>query len=80
MLPDGFLVLFNTKSDWAHTLNPRGALVWEFCDGAHTPDQICEELASVLGDCDRSELRGDVQKLIETLLNEGLLSAKGCAV
>src|SRR5688500_6603598 len=45
VLPDGHVVLFSDTRDWGHTLNPRAALIWEFCDGEHTVAEIVSEVA-----------------------------------
>lgn len=73
LLPDGYVVLFSTKTDWAHTLNPTGALVWEFCDGQHSVDELVSEVAGLLAGSDRKLLRTEVELLLQELLAAGLV-------
>jgi hypothetical protein len=44
VLPDGHAVVFDGVSSWAHTLNPVGALVWEYSDGNHSLSEIVAEV------------------------------------
>lgn len=80
LLPDGYLVLFNTKTDWAHTINPSAALVWEFCDGRHTVADIVTELTAILQPADSGALMAEVTNLVETLSREGILTIGKAAV
>ncbi|HEY9868319.1 MAG TPA: PqqD family protein [Candidatus Obscuribacterales bacterium] len=73
LLPDGYVVLFSTKTDWAHTLNPTGALVWEFCDGQHSVDELVSAVAGLLAGSDPERLRTEVESLLQELLAAGLV-------
>ena len=73
LLPDGCVVLFSTKTDWAQILNPTGALVWEFCDGEHSVDEIASEVSSLLGQPSGEKILPDVEALVKELSEGGLL-------
>jgi hypothetical protein len=73
LLPDGFVVLFSTKTEWAHTLNPIGAIVWEYCDGCHSVDEIVAEVRQILEEKEEVQLSQVVRTFVEELLNSGLL-------
>lgn len=47
-MPDGSALLYDPATSQAHTLNPVGSFIWEYCDGTLTPDQIAAELADAL--------------------------------
>ena len=47
-MPDGSALLYNPATSEAHTLNPVGSFIWEYCDGTLTPEQIAAELADAL--------------------------------
>jgi hypothetical protein len=72
-LPDGLAVLVNNKTNWAHTLSPLGALVWEFCDGLHSADQIVAELGSIPEVASRSTLRQEVIDLLAKFDEDGFV-------
>ena len=74
LLPDGYLVLFNTKTDWALTLNPSAALVWDFCDGAHSLPEIVAELAAATESADKAVLKAEVESLVQQLARDSLLT------
>lgn len=74
LLPDGYVVLYGADSDWAHTLNPTGAMVWEFCDGEHTVDQIAGEVAALLQTADKESFQTDIARLLDELIGLGLVS------
>jgi hypothetical protein len=59
-----------------HLLNPSGALVWQCLDGGSTLDDICVDLADVLG-VPYETVAGDVGALVRRLLDDGLAVAPG---
>ena len=67
-------MLLNTKTDWAHTLNPSAALVWEFCDGVHNVQEIAAELSDGTQSGDATQLTAAVSDLVRQLVDENLLS------
>lgn len=73
LLPDGYLVVSSCKTDWAHTLNPVGALVWEFCDGSHDVSQIVAEVVDLLPSGQLENLEEQVSKFVSELTASGLL-------
>lgn len=48
LMPDGSSLLYDPASSEGHVLNVTGSFIWEYCDGALTPDQIAAELAELL--------------------------------
>lgn len=68
ILPDGYVVLFNTKNNWAHTLTPLGALTWELCDGQVSIDEIVDRIVELVGSetVDR-KLKEQITTLVDQL-------------
>src|SRR5689334_19583854 len=50
VLPDGTCLLFDNRTEMGHVLNALGALVWDYCDGSSTVDEIAIEVAGLLPD------------------------------
>lgn len=73
LMPDGHVVLFNSKTEWAQVLNPVGALVWEFCDGSTSVADMVDEIAGLLQVEDKSTLQNDINSLISELVKLGLI-------
>lgn len=73
LMPDGHVVLFNSKTEWAQVLNPVGALVWEFCDGCMSVPEMTGEIAGLLQVEDKSALQNDIKSLIGEFLGLGLV-------
>ncbi len=71
LLPDGHIVLFDEKTNWAMTLNPMGALIWEFCDGNHTASQIEQEITSLTDQ--HNDLDQNIESLLKELSESGLI-------
>ena len=65
LLPDGHVVLFNPQGTWAHIVNPLGALVWEFCDGEYSIDQIAETVLAVLAGAEADSMNQQLCALQE---------------
>ena len=59
-----------------HLLNPTGALVWRCLDGVSSLDEICGDLADVLG-VPLPRVHADVGALACRLLDDGLATAPG---
>lgn len=76
-LPDGFVVLVNKKTSWAHTLTPLGALVWEFCDGENSVDEIVSNLKAIPEIGQRVSLDQEVADLVRQLDEEGFFLEEG---
>ncbi len=72
-LPDGYVVLVNKKTNWAHTLTPLGGLVWEFCDGLNSVDEIVDKIQAIPEIGSRESLRQEVKDLVGQFDEEGFL-------
>lgn len=70
-LPDGMIILVNKKTSWAHTLTPLGALVWEFCDGENSVEEIVANIQSIPEIGERPTLGQEINELVQQLDNEG---------
>jgi pyrroloquinoline quinone biosynthesis protein D len=71
---DGEVLLYKTGTHKAVYLNETAALVWKLCDGERTVGDIAKLLADSFPNC--GTLEQDVQKAMETLLREGVISAR----
>jgi hypothetical protein len=79
LLPDGYLVIADPFSAQAVTLNPLGALIWEFCDGRHSIEDILVELTA-LGVDVLPTLDSDVRALISDMKDMSLLTLENVKV
>jgi hypothetical protein len=75
IIPSGQAVLLSQNTEWAYTLNPLAALVWEFCDGDNTIDNIAERIRSIPEFPDRPTLREDICHLLAELEDAGYLQS-----
>lgn len=71
LLPDGTCLLFDPRCDEGYALNTAGALVWEYCDGTLTGEDIEHELASLLPQ--HPHVREETRQLLTELTERGLL-------
>lgn len=74
MLPDGHVVIFSNKSDWAHTVTPLAAIAWEFCDGEHSIEDISKCVQEYANNADAESLQGTISDLVSELAQSGLVS------
>lgn len=70
-LGDGTVIVFDPKKGCAHELNPSAALVWDCCDGQHTPEAMAELFAECFGL--RSTFREDILAFLKHLRDIELL-------
>jgi len=73
LLPDGYVAIIDPDRKHVHTLPPLGAMVWEFCDGEHSLDQIVLEITKVADLPADRNLRSEITHLMDSLSREGLL-------
>ena len=69
-VPDGYIV-YQGERERVHYLNKTAAIIFEFCDGAHGPDDIVARVATAfeLGPSAYTELRAG----LDSLAKEGLI-------
>jgi len=65
-------VLYDPKTQNTYALNPMAAVIWDLCDGEHTPAQIAEEVLSVL-EADQSQVLSDVIRTVNEFLEKDLV-------
>ncbi len=75
LLPDGHLVLFDEKTQWAHILNPTGAIFWELCDGSCSQDEAIALIQDILAGNTPEELPQEIYNHAKELVDAGLLQA-----
>lgn len=71
LLPDGTCLLFDPQREEGFALNAAGALVWDYCDGTLTGDEIARELENLLPL--HPAMREETAQLLAELSERGLL-------
>ncbi|MBI2876257.1 MAG: PqqD family peptide modification chaperone [Candidatus Tectomicrobia bacterium] len=69
---EGEGILYDPATHSVHALNPMAALIWELCDGEHTPAEIGELLGEIF-EAEREEIATDVQEALRRLQELDLL-------
>lgn len=65
-------VLFSTDSEVYFGVNVIGAQIWELLGQSTTLDQMCRTLAARYSDVSEAQIRGDVVKFLNDLVENGL--------
>jgi hypothetical protein len=73
LLPDGYLLLHSNDDNRVYTLTPLGGLVWEYCDGSNSVDDIVCHIRELGETLASSNLETEVQRLVAELTDAGLL-------
>jgi len=71
VLPDGTSLLFDPKTEAGHPLDVLRSLIWDYCDGTLTADEISLEIAALLPQ--ESEAGKYTLHVIEEFAHDGLL-------
>ena len=66
-------LLYDPLTDAVHVLNPTALAVWELCDGQHTLADIEAHLRAHFGDTLGQDVAGDVEAVLDTFEQEGLV-------
>ena len=70
---NGEAVLYSAKQRALHVLNPTAQLIWELCDGGHTPEEMEQALRARFAVSAAQDVMRDVQKTLEMFSTKGLL-------
>ena len=73
-LVDGELVLYDSKRQCLHALNPSAALVWLQCDGKHDQASIVAALIERYPGS-RAQIEQDVPEVLSLFATQGLLKS-----
>ena len=73
LLPDGYLLLHSNDENRVYTLTPLGGLVWEYCDGSNSLDDIVRHIRELGETPSSSNLEDEVRTLVAELKDAGLL-------
>jgi hypothetical protein len=71
-LPDQTVLLFQKDTSLAVPVNAEGAAIWKMCDGAHTVDEMVDNLTEIY-DQERSRIDQDVRAFLGELVRLGLV-------
>ena len=66
-------VLYDQETRAIHVLNPTGIMVWELCDGRHSPEDIERALRDEFRADEKDGILEDVRRILERFHSEGLL-------
>jgi len=73
-LPDGSVLLFDPVNMTGYPMSASAGAIWQVCDGAHSFEQIVNDLHSVY-DAGRDQIERDTTAFLEQLAEIGLLDA-----
>ena len=73
VLPDGFVMLHSPQDNRVYTLTPIGGLVWEYCDGRNSIDDIVTKISEIDEVSFTPDLHSQVVALTDQLTESGLL-------
>ncbi|HZC05975.1 MAG TPA: hypothetical protein VE338_10065 [Ktedonobacterales bacterium] len=71
VLPDGTSLLFDPASESGLPLDTLSSLIWDYCDGALSDDDIAQEIAALLPQI--TDARAHALTVIEGFKQYGLL-------
>ena len=69
---DGVL-LYSISEDVIHILNPAAQLIWELCDGTHTPMDMEQAIRANFPVPVEYDVGQDIRRLLDVFTNKGLL-------
>jgi hypothetical protein len=74
LLPDSTCLLFDPRTEDGHVLNVAGALIWDYCDGILTSEEIATEVAALVPNID--SMRSEALQLIDQFAEMNLFDQK----
>jgi hypothetical protein len=70
---DGYVV-YQKVQDRVHYLNTTAAVIFEYCDGLQTADEIINQVAAAFEV--PAARHGEIQACLDNLVKEGLIAAR----
>ena len=67
------VLLCGVDEEAIHFLNPTARLIWQLCDGRHSIDDIEHSIAERFDVSETTDVRGDIEATLATLVAKGLL-------
>lgn len=71
---DAELMLYHPGLDELHVLNPTARLVWELCDGDHSPEEMVQQLRSTFQVSPDADLINDIERVLGDFRTKNLLT------
>jgi len=70
-------LLYSAEQEAIHILNPTAKLIWEFCDGERTLEDMEQAIRASFSVPDEHNVGEDIRQILEVFEEKGLLSALG---
>ncbi len=69
----GEILLYSATEKAIHALNPTAQLIWELCDGEHTPEDMDHIIRAKFSVSDEHNVSTDIQQTLAAFADKGLL-------
>ena len=66
-------ILYDLETGCLHVLNSTAMLIWEACDGAHTPEDMVAAIKERYARTDNRDIAKDVRMTLDAFAAQGLL-------
>lgn len=66
-------MLYDQETEAIHILNPAATLIWDLCDGEHTPEDMVATVKTKFAGTEGRDILSDVQRTLDTFAEKGLL-------
>lgn len=73
-------MLYDPETETLYVLNATAELVWELCDGGHTPADMVVSIRAQYTDAQDDDVLDDVSRTLEIFATRGLLQTVEAAV
>jgi hypothetical protein len=67
-------LIYDPPADKVHVLNPTALLIWQQCDGKHTPEEIADNLKSRFASVEDRDLLADVKVVLQEFIEANLIT------
>ncbi len=67
------ILLYDAEAETVHTLNPTAKLIWDLCDGTHTPAEMAQSLRANFAIAADHDVSADVRQTLAVFVAKGLL-------
>ncbi len=72
----GESLLYHNGKKEVHILNPTARLIWDLCDGLHSPEKMEQSLRDHFSMNEKHNIADDVTRTLELFYAKGLITGK----
>lgn len=65
--------MYSPDGKGIHVINPTAILIWELCDGMHTPEDMAQIIMKSFSGTQGHDISGEIHQVLDVFVRKGLV-------